>query len=91
VTPFLSLRLGNKDALALDELARRRHVTRVEAARQVIVEAAARDGRRAGLAAEATELMADPRYPSDAPDVATLMRQLRGSSTFRQSRDKRPR
>jgi predicted transcriptional regulator len=63
---------------ALDELARRRHVTRAEAARQAIAEAAARERRRAGLAAEVAALMADPAYVSEAREVAALMELLRG-------------
>jgi len=63
---------------ALDELARRRRVTRAEAARQAIIETAARERRRAGLAAEAAALMADPQYAAEAREVAALMEQLRG-------------
>jgi predicted transcriptional regulator len=64
---------------ALDELARRRHVTRAEAARQAITETAARERRRAGLAAEAAALMADANYLTEAREVTALMEQLRGS------------
>lgn len=77
--PPLSLRLGDEGARALDELARRRRVSRAEAARQAITETAARERRRAGLAAEAAALMADPAYVSEAREVAELMEQLRGS------------
>jgi predicted transcriptional regulator len=77
--PPLSLRLGEEGTRALDELARRRHVTRAEAARQAITEAATRERRRAGLAAEAAALMADQDYVSEAREVAALMEQLRGS------------
>ncbi len=63
---------------ALDELARRRRVTRAEAARQAITEAAARERRRAGLAAEAAALIASPEYLAEAQEVAALMEQLRG-------------
>jgi predicted transcriptional regulator len=63
---------------ALDELARRRRVTRAEAARQAIAEAAARERRRAGLAAEAAALVANPEYLAEAQEVAALMEQLRG-------------
>jgi predicted transcriptional regulator len=76
--PPLSLRLGDEVTRALDELARRRHVTRAEAARQAISEAAARERRRAGLAAEAAALMRDPNYVDEALEVAALMEQLRG-------------
>jgi len=77
--PPLSLRLGDEGARALDELARRRRISRAEAARQAITETAARERRRAGLAAEAAALMANPDYVADARDVAELMEQLRGS------------
>jgi predicted transcriptional regulator len=77
--PPLSLRLGDEGLRALDELARRRHVTRAEAARQAISETAARERRRAGLAAEAAALMRDPDYLAEAREVAALMEQLRGS------------
>jgi predicted transcriptional regulator len=77
--PPLSLRLGDEGARALDELARRRRVSRAEAARQAITETAARERRRAGLASEAAALMANPDYVAEARDVAELMEQLRGS------------
>ncbi len=77
--PPLSLRLGDEGTRALDELARRRRVTRAEAARQAITEAAARERRRAGLAAEAAELMRDPNYVAEALEVAALLEELRGS------------
>jgi predicted transcriptional regulator len=76
--PPLSLRLGEDGVRALDELARRRRVTRAEAARQAITETAARERRRAGLAAEAAALMADPAYVTEAREVASLMERLRG-------------
>lgn len=76
--PPLSLRLGDEGARALDELARRRRVSRAEAARQAITETAARERRRAGLAAEAAALMANPEYVAEARDIAELMEQLRG-------------
>jgi hypothetical protein len=53
-------------------------VTRAEAARQAIAEAAARERRRAGLAAEAAALVANPDYRAEAQEVAALMEQLRG-------------
>jgi predicted transcriptional regulator len=77
--PPLSLRLGDEGVRALDELARRRRVTRAEAARQAITETAARERRRAGLAEEAAALMANPDYVAEAREVAALMEQLRGS------------
>jgi predicted transcriptional regulator len=77
--PPLSLRLGEEGTRALDDLARRRSVTRAEAARQAITETAARERRRSGLAAEAAALMRDPAYRAEALEVAALMEQLRGS------------
>jgi predicted transcriptional regulator len=74
----LSLRLGRDGRAALDEIARRRGVTRSEAARQAIAETAERERRRAGLAAEARRLARDPAYASEAREVAALMEQLRG-------------
>lgn len=53
-------------------------MTRAEAARQAIAEAAERERRRAGLAAEAAALMRDPRYVSEARELAELMESLRG-------------
>src|SRR5215212_7508854 len=69
----LSLRLGPAGLRALDEIARRRGVTRAEAARQAIAETAERERRRAGLAAEAASLARDPAYVAEAREVAALM------------------
>jgi predicted transcriptional regulator len=77
--PPLSLRLGDDGVRDLDELARRRRVSRAEAARQAIAEAAARERRRAGLAAEAAALMANPAYVSEAHEMAAFMEELRGT------------
>jgi len=77
--PPLSLRLGADGLRALDDIARRRRVTRSEAARQAIAETAARDRRRAGVAAEAAALAQDPAYAREAREVASVMEQLRGS------------
>ena len=74
----LSLRLGREGLRALDEIARRRGVTRAEAARQAIAETVERDRNRAELAAEARELMKDRAYAREAREVAELMEQLRG-------------
>jgi len=74
----LSLRLGADGLRALDEIARRRGVTRAEAARRAIAETAERDRRRSGLAAEARRLMRDPAYVEEAHAVAALMEELRG-------------
>ncbi len=76
--PPLSLRLGRDGLSALDEIARRRGITRAEAARQAIAETAQRERRRAGLAAEARRLMQDRAYVREAREVAALMEQLRG-------------
>jgi predicted transcriptional regulator len=76
--PPLSLRLGREGQSALEEIARRRGVSRAEAARQAITETAERERRRSGLAAEARRLMEDQRYVREAREVASLMEQLRG-------------
>ena len=64
---------------ALEEIARRRGVSRAEAARQAIAETAERERRRGGLAAEARRLMLDDDYVREAREVAELMETLRGS------------
>lgn len=74
----LSLRLGQDGQDALQEIARRRSISRAEAARQAIRETAARDRLRNGLAAEARRLMADSAYVREARDVAAMMEELRG-------------
>jgi predicted transcriptional regulator len=56
----LSLRLGTDGQRALADLARKRGITRAEAARQAIAETAERERRRTGLAAEVARLAADP-------------------------------
>ena len=76
--PPLSLRLGRDGLRQLDEIARRRRISRAEAARQAIAETAERERRRAGLAAEARALMQDKAYVQEAREVASLMEQLRG-------------
>jgi predicted transcriptional regulator len=68
--PPLSLRLGAEGFSALDEIARRRGISRAEAARQAISETAERDRRRGGLAAEARRLMEDESYVTEAREVA---------------------
>lgn len=78
-TPPVSLRLGREGLRALDEIARRRGVTRAEAARQAIAETADRERRRRRLAEEAAALVNDPVYAQEAREVAALMEQLRGS------------
>jgi len=74
----ISLRLGREGLNALEEIARRRGVSRAEAARQAITETAERERRRTGLAAEARGLMQDPGYVREAHEVAETMEQLRG-------------
>ncbi|HEX5763881.1 MAG TPA: hypothetical protein VFY04_12280 [Solirubrobacterales bacterium] len=56
----LSLRLGPDGWRALEDIARKRGVTRAEAARAAIAETAERERRRAGLAAEVARLATDP-------------------------------
>jgi len=56
----LSLRLGDDGWRALEDIARKRGVTRAEAARQAISETAERERRRSGLAAEVAQLADDP-------------------------------
>lgn len=63
---------------ALDQIARRRGVSRAEAARQAITETAERERRRGGLAEEAKSLMQDESYVQEAREVADLMETLRG-------------
>jgi hypothetical protein len=75
----LSLRLGREGLNALDEIARRRGLSRAEAARQAITETAERERRRRGLAAEARSLMQDRDYVREASEVAQLMETMRGS------------
>ena len=75
----LSLRLGRDGLRSLDEIARRRGISRSEAARQAIAETAERERRRTGLAAETAALMRDPAYVREARRVAALMEELRGS------------
>jgi predicted transcriptional regulator len=73
----LSLRLGQDGQDALQEIARRRGISRAEAARQAIRETAARDRLRNGLAAEAQRLMEDPAYIHEVREVAAMMDELR--------------
>jgi predicted transcriptional regulator len=56
----LSLRLGDDGWRALEDIARKRGLTRAEAARQAISETAERERRRSGLAAEVAALAEDP-------------------------------
>lgn len=63
----------------MEDLARRRGITKAEAARQAIEETARRERRRSGVAAEVRRLMNDPEYVAEAREVAELMEELRGS------------
>lgn len=74
----LSLRLGHDGFEALEDLARRRGVSRAEAARQAITETAERERKRSGVAAEVRRLMEDQDYIREAREVAEEMEQLRG-------------
>jgi hypothetical protein len=74
----LSLRLGLEGLNALEEIARRRGVSRAEAARQAITETAQRERTRSGLAAEARSLMEDQGYVHEANEVVDLMEEMRG-------------
>ena len=74
----LSLRLGQDGIKALDEIARKRGLSRAEAARQAITETAERERRRGGLADEARHLMQNKDYMQEVLDVAELMETLRG-------------
>ena len=77
--PPISLRLGREGVRALEDLARRRGISKAEAARQAIEETAQRERRRSGVAAEVRRLMDDPEYVAEAREVAELMEELRGS------------
>jgi hypothetical protein len=70
--------LGREGTRALEELARRRGISKAEAARQAILEAALRERGRRGLAAEVRRLIADPDYVEEAREVNALMEELRG-------------
>ena len=75
--PPLSLRIGSDGLRSLEEIARRRGITRAEAARQAIAETADRERRRSGLSAEARALADDPEYRSEAQEMASDMNELR--------------
>jgi predicted transcriptional regulator len=76
--PPLSLRLGDHGTQALADLARLRRITKSEAARQAIEETAERERkrRRDGLAAEASRLMSDPAWVSEAEEVVEWLEEL---------------
>lgn len=76
--PPISLRLGRTGTQALEDLARLRGLSRAEAARQAIEEAAERERTRSGLAAEARRLMGDPAYVAEAREIVELIEELDG-------------
>lgn len=72
----LSLRLGAAAQRALETIARKRGITRAEAARQAIAETAEREQRRSGLAAEVARLANDPRDRAEMRAIAEQMAEL---------------
>lgn len=72
----MSLRLGRAGQRALEDLAQLRGVSKAEAARQAIEEAAERERARSGLAAEARRLASDPAYVAEAREVVEWMEEL---------------
>jgi hypothetical protein len=72
----LSLRLGADGWQALEDIARKRGITRAEAAREAIAEAAERERRRSGLAAEAARLANDPDDRAEMRAIAEQMAAL---------------
>lgn len=74
----MSLRLGRAGKRALEDLARLRGVSRAEAARQAIEEAAERERKRSELARDAQRLAEDPAYVEEAREIVALMEGLRG-------------
>jgi hypothetical protein len=73
----VSLRLGHDGIRALEDLAKRRGISKAEAARQAIEEAARRERRKGGLAAEVRRLAADPAYVEEAREIVELMEEMR--------------
>lgn len=78
--PPISLRLGRAGQKALEDLAQLRGVSKAEAARQAIEEAAERERKRTGLAAEARRLAADPAYVAEAKEIVEWMEELNDDS-----------
>lgn len=74
----MSLRLSEESHRQVELLARRRGISKVEAIRQAIAEAEARERRRSGLAAEVAAIMADPEDVAESLAVARMMEELRG-------------
>lgn len=71
-------RVNRAGAKALEDLARLRGISKAEAARQAIEEAAAREERRQDLAAEARRLAESPGYVEEAREIAAMLEDLRG-------------
>jgi hypothetical protein len=78
--PPVSLRLGRAGQKALEDLAQLRGVSKAEAARQAIEEAAERERNRSGLAAEARRLAADPVYVAEAREIVEWMEEVNDDS-----------
>lgn len=73
----VSVRLDFEALAALEEVAKQRRVTRSEAIRAALIEAAGRRRRRSALAAEARALAADEDDRAEMAEVAALMESLR--------------
>jgi hypothetical protein len=74
--PPLSLRLGRHGTEALEDLARLRGVSKSEAARQAIEEAAERERKREGLTAEVARLMSDEAWVREAAETVEMLEEL---------------
>jgi hypothetical protein len=72
----LSLRLGVEGQRALEDIARKRGITRAEAARQAIAETAERERRRSGLAAEVARVANDPADRAEMKAISEEMAEL---------------
>lgn len=72
----LSLRLGSDGWQALEDIARKRGITRAEAAREAIAETAERERRRSGLAAEVARVANDPADRAEMRAIAEQMAEL---------------
>jgi hypothetical protein len=70
--------LGRAGKRALEDLAQLRGVSKAEAARQAIEEAAERERKRSELARDAQRLAEDPAYVEEAREIVDLMEGLRG-------------
>jgi predicted transcriptional regulator len=73
----ISLRLGHAGLGALEELARARGISKAEAARQAIEEAARRESQQSGLAAEARRLSENSAYVQEAREIVAELEDLR--------------